>query len=64
MELNGARPFLAYAGDTNLIGENINRPTIKKSTQPLPGASMEVCVEIQSDSKLLSGFLWPIIFKP
>jgi hypothetical protein len=49
MELTGTRPLLAYAGDTNLIGENINRPTIRKSTQPLSGASKEVCVEIRAE---------------
>jgi hypothetical protein len=39
LKVNGARQLLVYAGDVNLLGDNI------KNTNSLFGANMEVSVE-------------------
>jgi hypothetical protein len=44
LKLNGTHQLLAYTGDVNLLGDNID--TIKKNTETLIDASKEVCQEI------------------
>jgi hypothetical protein len=44
MKLNGTHQLLAYTDDVNLLGDNID--TIKKDTETLTDASMEVGLEI------------------
>jgi hypothetical protein len=44
MKLNGAHQLLVYADNVNLLWDNIN--TIKKSTETLIDASMEVGLEV------------------
>jgi hypothetical protein len=44
LKLNEAHPFLSYADDVNLLGDNID--TIKKNTDILIDASKEVGLEI------------------
>jgi hypothetical protein len=44
LKLNGIHQFLAYTGDVNLLGDNMD--TIKKSTETLIDASNEVGPEI------------------
>jgi hypothetical protein len=43
LELNATHQLLVYADDVNLLGDNID--TIKKSTQTLIDASLEVNTE-------------------
>jgi hypothetical protein len=47
LKLNGTHQLLAYADDVNLLGDNID--TIKKNTDILIDASMEVGLEINVD---------------
>jgi hypothetical protein len=49
MELNRTHPFLAYAGDINVIGENINGPIIKKNTRALSVDSKKIYVKIRAE---------------
>jgi hypothetical protein len=44
LKLNGTHQLLAYAGDVNLLGDNID--TIKKNMEALIDASKEVGLEI------------------
>jgi hypothetical protein len=44
LKLNGTHQLLAYVGDVNLLGDNID--TIKKNTETLIDASKEVGLEI------------------
>jgi hypothetical protein len=46
LKLNGTHQLLAYAGDVNLLGDNILVDTIKKNTETLIDASKEVGLEI------------------
>jgi hypothetical protein len=43
-KLNGTHQLLAYAGDVNLLGDNMD--TIKKNTEALTDANKEVSLEI------------------
>jgi hypothetical protein len=44
LKLNGAHQLLAYAGDVNLLGDNLD--TTNKNTETLLDASKEVGLEI------------------
>jgi hypothetical protein len=44
LKLNGTHRLLAYAGDINIVGENID--TIKKNTKAVLDASKEVGLEV------------------
>jgi putative IMPACT (imprinted ancient) family translation regulator len=44
LKLNGANRLLAYAGDVNQLGDNID--TTKKNTETLFEASEKVCLEV------------------
>jgi hypothetical protein len=57
LKLNGTHQLLAYADDVNLLGDNID--TIKKNTETVIDASMEVGLEInveQTKYMLLSRY--------
>jgi hypothetical protein len=47
LKLNGTHQLLAYADDVNLLRDNID--TIKKNTENLSAASMEVGLEINME---------------
>jgi hypothetical protein len=45
MKLSGTNQLLAYAGDANLLGDNID--TIKKNTEPVIDANKEIGLQIK-----------------
>jgi hypothetical protein len=47
LKLNGTHQLLDYADDMNLLGDNID--TIKKITETLSGAGVEVGLEINRE---------------
>jgi hypothetical protein len=47
MKLNGTHQILAYAGNVNILGENID--TIQKNTKALLDASKEVGLEVNPE---------------
>jgi hypothetical protein len=51
LKLNGTHQLLAYAGDVNLLGDNID--TIKKNMETLIDASEEVGLEINVEKYML-----------
>jgi hypothetical protein len=48
LKSNGTHQFLAYAGDVNLLGDNID--TIKKNTETLIDASKEVGLDLNVET--------------
>jgi uroporphyrinogen-III decarboxylase len=49
LKLNGTYQPVAYADDVNILGENIHRPTMQKSTEFLLDASKEVAMEVNPE---------------
>jgi hypothetical protein len=47
LRLNGTHQLLVYAGDVNLLGDNI--ATMKRNTQSLIDASKEVGLEVNTE---------------
>jgi hypothetical protein len=47
LKLNGTHQLFVYADDVNLLGDN--RGTIKKNTEALIDASMDVAVEVNAE---------------
>jgi hypothetical protein len=58
LKLNGTHQLLVYAGDMNLLGDNID--TIERSTQSLLDASKEIGLEVNTEkSKCMLLLLQP-----
>jgi hypothetical protein len=49
LKLNGTHQLLAYADDSNLLGDNID--IINKNTEPLIDASKEVGLEVNVEER-------------
>jgi hypothetical protein len=48
LKLDGTHQLLVYAGDVNLLGDNIS--IIKRNTETLIGANKEVCLEVNAEN--------------
>jgi hypothetical protein len=54
LKLNGTHQLLAYTGDVNLLGDNID--TVKKDTETLIDAGKEAGLEINIECRPKLGY--------